>query len=118
MGKGQGALATLRNSPLPIAHCPSPIAIVTAAHGPLWMGEPMTVERAVVPMEDPQAALERAFIEEYLKTRGHTLRSLHDLPEDQVTALLRSASLYAAIKLAEVEARATYVHEIHGASSE
>jgi phosphoserine aminotransferase len=78
----------------------------------------MTVERAVVPMEDPQAALERAFIEEYLKTRGQTLRSLHDLPEDQVTALLRSASLYAAIKLAEVEARATYVHEIHGASSE
>ena len=78
----------------------------------------MTTERALVPMEDPQAALERAFIEEYLKTRGHSLRSLHDLPEDQVNALLRAASLYAATKLAEVEARATYVHEIHGASSD
>jgi hypothetical protein len=118
MGKGQGAMgkgSTGNPSQFSIAHRPWPIV---TAHGPLWMGEPMTVERAVVPMEDPQAALERAFIEEYLKTRGHTLRSLHDLPEDQVTALLRSASLYAAIKLAEVEARATYVHEIHGASSE
>ena len=78
----------------------------------------MTAERADVAMEDPQASLERAFIEEYLKTRGHTLGSLRDLPADQVNPLLRSASLYAAIKLAEVEARATYVHEIHGASSD
>ena len=78
----------------------------------------MTAERADVPMEDPQASLERAFIEEYLKTRGYSLHSLHDLPVDQVTALLKSASLYAATKLAEVEARAAYVHEIHGASSE
>jgi hypothetical protein len=78
----------------------------------------MTVERADVPMVDPQASLERAFIEEYLTTRGYTLRSLHDLPVDQVNALLRSASLYAATKLAEVDARAAYVHEIHGASSD
>ena len=82
------------------------------------MGERMTTERADVPMEDPQASLERAFIEEYLKTRGHSLRGLHVLPEEQVNALLRAASLYAATKLAEVEARAAYVHEIHGSSSE
>jgi hypothetical protein len=78
----------------------------------------MTAERADVAMEDPQASLERAFIEEYLKTRGHTLGSLRDLPADQVNALLKGASLHAAVKLAEVEARAAYVHEIHGASSD
>jgi hypothetical protein len=77
----------------------------------------MTAERANVPMEDPQAALERAFIEEYLKSVGHTLRGLHELPAEQVKTLLRAATLYAATRLAEVEARAGYLHEIHGASS-
>jgi hypothetical protein len=78
----------------------------------------MTVERADVPMEDPQASLERAFIEEYLTTRGYSLHGLQDLPVDQANALLRNASLYAATKLAEVDARAAYLHEIHGASSD
>lgn len=77
----------------------------------------MTAERADVRMEDPQAALERAFIEQYLRSRGQTLRSLHELPAEQVKALLKDATLYAATRLAEVEARAAYVHEIHGASS-
>jgi hypothetical protein len=77
----------------------------------------MTAQRADVPMEDPQAPLERAFIEEYLTKRGYTLRSLHELPAEQMKPILRDASLYAATKLAEVEARSTYVHEIHGVSS-
>jgi hypothetical protein len=74
-------------------------------------------ERAVVPLEEPQAALERAFIDEYLRSRGYTLRTVHDLPAEQVKTLMREAAIYAAAKLAEVEARATYVHDIHGASS-
>ena len=77
----------------------------------------MVSDRADVPFEEPQAALERAFIDEYLRSRGYTLRTVHDLPADQVKALMRQAAIYAAAKLAEVEARATYVHDIHGASS-
>jgi hypothetical protein len=77
----------------------------------------MTAQRADVPMEDPQALLERAFIEEYLRNRGYTLRSLHELPPEPLKAILRDASLYAATKLAEVEARAAYVHDIHGVAS-
>jgi hypothetical protein len=72
--------------------------------------------RADVPLEEPQAALERAFIDEYLRSRGYTLRTAHDLPAEQLKTLMREASIYAAAKLAEVEARATYVHDIHGAA--
>jgi hypothetical protein len=45
---------------------------------------------------------------------GHDLRVLWTLPGDQVKAILREAALYAAMRLAELEARAHYVHEIHG----
>jgi hypothetical protein len=78
----------------------------------------MATARGEVPIEDPNAQLERAFMDEYLRTQGHQLRTLHALPADQVKTLLRAATLYAAVKLAEVEARASYVHDIHGVASE
>jgi len=78
----------------------------------------MTAERSEFPLEEPQAALERAFIEEYLRAHGHDLRTLHKLPTDQVKGVLREAALHAATKLAELEARAHYIHDIHGASSQ
>jgi hypothetical protein len=71
-----------------------------------------------VQLEEPSAALERAFIDEYLRTRGYELRTLHELPAEDVKTLLRAATFYAAGKLAEVEARATYLHDLHGAASE
>ena len=74
-------------------------------------------ERPEVPLEEPQAALERAFIDEHLRAHGHDLRTLYTLPAEQVKHVLREAALYAAAKLAELEARAHYVHEIHGAST-
>lgn len=75
----------------------------------------MPADRPDVPLEEPQAALERAFINEYLKARGHELRALRMLPEDLVQGLLREAVQYAATRLAELEARAHYVNELHGA---
>ena len=75
----------------------------------------MTAQRADVPMADPNAQLERALIDEYLRSQGYELRTLHELPAERVKQLLREASLYAAGKLTEVEARASYVQDIHGA---
>ena len=75
----------------------------------------MTAQRADVPMADPNAQLERALIDEYLPSQGYELRTLHELPAERVKQLLREASLYAAGKLTEVEARASYVQDIHGA---
>ena len=65
-------------------------------------------------MEEPEAALERMYIEEYLRGRGHTLQSLQSLPAAEARQLLIEASSYASAKLAEVETRARLVQDIHG----
>jgi hypothetical protein len=67
----------------------------------------------VPPVEDHEAKLERALIEEFLRTHGHALQNMDSLPEDARRQLLRDASIYAAGRLAEIEARAHYVKEIH-----
>jgi hypothetical protein len=69
-------------------------------------------------MEDPQAKLERALIDEYLQERGCTLQTLNEKPADERRALLTQASLYAAGRLAEIDARAVYIHDIHDSARE
>ena len=64
-------------------------------------------------MEDPEGQLEKALIEEFLRSRGLDSSTLHALPEHEAKRVLTDASVYAAAKLAEVEARAHFVHEIH-----
>ncbi len=64
-------------------------------------------------MEDPQGPLEQAFIEEYLRWRGCDAAQLVRLPEDSRRRLLKEASIYAAMKLADVESKARYIHELH-----
>lgn len=68
----------------------------------------------VPPTEDRHARLERQFIDEYLSLRGHTREDLQRLPQEEADALLREASVHASSKLAEVDSRAHFVHEIHG----
>ncbi len=63
---------------------------------------------------DPAALMERSFIDEFLQTRGHTLASLHGLPHEQATGLLKEASCYASARLTEVESRAHFVESIKG----
>jgi hypothetical protein len=63
--------------------------------------------------EDPRAQLERAFIEEYLRSRHLTLDALKRLPASEADALLHDASLFASGRLAEVESRAHLVDELH-----
>jgi len=64
-------------------------------------------------MEDPNGHLEEALIDEYLRLHGHEPEAVRRLPPDRVKTLLEAASTYAAGRLAEFEARAHYVHEIH-----
>jgi hypothetical protein len=66
------------------------------------------------PIEDHTAHLERALIDEFIRMRGHDPARLGELPAAERDMLLKQASLHAASRLAEVEARAHYVHEIHG----
>jgi hypothetical protein len=73
----------------------------------------MTVLNSEVhPMEDPEGQLERALIEEFLLAHGHAPSAVSALPEDQRRRLLEAASVHAAGRLAEIQARAHYVHEM------
>ena len=61
---------------------------------------------------DPQSILEKALIDEFLAERGCTLQSVSTLPPAKRDSLLRGATAFAALKLAEIEARARFVDEI------
>lgn len=65
-------------------------------------------------IEEPQAALERKYIEEYLYRKGYTLQSLQELPEEEAKQLMTEASIYASTRLAEVETKKHLLHELHG----
>ena len=68
------------------------------------------------PIEGQDAALERRFIDEFLESIGHTRRSAGELGTRDVSPLLRAASEYASLRLAEMECRARYADEIHRSS--
>ena len=65
-------------------------------------------------LQDPDARLERAFIEQFLRAVGCDPHRLHELPEDLVKELMTYASLYASGRLTEIEARAGFIDELHG----
>jgi hypothetical protein len=65
------------------------------------------------PMVDPEGRLERAFIDEYLRQHGHEPEDVRAMPEPRARILLEAASIYAAGRLAELQARAHYVHDMH-----
>ena len=71
-------------------------------------------ERAEAPLEDPQAGLERAFVDEFLKARGCSLSTVGQKPIAERQALLTQATQYALGRLAEIDARAAYLQQIHG----
>jgi hypothetical protein len=65
-------------------------------------------------MEDSQAGLARLYVEQYLRSKSFSTKSLRDLPEEEARRLMVEASTYAALKLAEVETRAHMMGDIHG----
>lgn len=71
------------------------------------------MERFETPSEDPEAKLERALMEEFLRGQGVSFAELEPLPEDSRRHLLEGAAMYAAQRLAEIGARAHYVEDLH-----
>jgi hypothetical protein len=65
-------------------------------------------------MHDPLAELERHLISAYVAGAGHDLDELRARTDEDARRLLAEASRYASAKLSEVEARAQYVHKLHG----
>ncbi len=71
----------------------------------------------VEPVEDRNAMLEKALIEEYLHEKGYTLEDLKKLPEALAEKLMKEASQYASLKMEEVESRAKFIKELHDNAS-
>jgi hypothetical protein len=71
------------------------------------------MEANAASIDDPLAALEITLIEEFLAQNGFTRDSLARLPPPEAARLLSAASEYASLRLAEIEARAHYVGEMH-----
>jgi len=72
--------------------------------------------RDTAPLEEPEARLERALIDEFLRALGHEAAALRLRKDEAARELLKQASAYAAARLTEVESRAHYVHDIHGSA--
>lgn len=68
-------------------------------------------------VEDRNAMLEKALIEEYLKEKGYTLEAVKRLPAELAEKLWKEASQYASLKMEEVEARAHFIKELHDDTS-
>jgi hypothetical protein len=66
--------------------------------------------------EGPQSRLEWKYIQEYLRSQGASLESLGSMPKVEQQRLMSEASQYASLKLAEVESRAKFRHDIHAPS--
>lgn len=73
--------------------------------------EPKDVE----PVERPEAALERMYIDEYLQSRGYnSMSEMCGLPDDEIKQIMIEACKFASARLAEVEAKARFQRVIHG----
>ncbi len=67
-------------------------------------------------IDSPEKELARTYIEEYLRSRGHTLQSICKLPEGEARQLWIDVSLYVSNRLAEMSAKSRLVHEIEGST--
>lgn len=71
--------------------------------------DPLTTPVLVAPL----AELEHALIETFLHGRGVDAQALAVLPPAERAALLKEASIAVSAKLAEIEARSQYLHDLH-----
>jgi hypothetical protein len=65
----------------------------------------MTEEKARS-LASPEAALEKIYIDEYLREKGYSIKELSMLSDEESTRLMTEACLYAAFKLEDLESRA------------
>jgi len=67
----------------------------------------------VAPIQSPLRDLERTLIEEFVRTMGYDPHRLADLAHEEREALLTEASVYASMKLAEIDSRSHFIADIH-----
>jgi hypothetical protein len=63
-------------------------------------------------LDCPESELERQLINEFLLSKGYHKSDLQKLPEDQRKVLLIEACMYAAVRLADIEAKSKFKKKI------
>jgi hypothetical protein len=69
---------------------------------------------AIQVLDEPLAVLERAFVEEFLHSRGYTWEMLEQMPKRISERLLAEASEEASLLLARIDSRWNLLKELHG----
>ncbi len=67
-------------------------------------------------LEEPDAQLARMFVDQYLRSKGVSLKTICDLPEEEAKRIMIEASTYASIKLTEIRDKAEFLHGLRGAT--
>jgi hypothetical protein len=62
--------------------------------------------------ESPDSLLSWQFMRTYLKRSGHSPENVYALPADVAKELMTAASLYASLKMAEIEALSKFRQKI------
>jgi hypothetical protein len=65
------------------------------------------------PLEALESPIDENEIDEFVRARGYDPVKLSDVPEQERATLMRDASMYASVKLSEIESRSHFVDEIH-----
>jgi hypothetical protein len=60
----------------------------------------------------PESALERQLIAEYLLSQGYSMMDLQEMPPEEKKALMMKACVYAALRLANIEAKSQFRQKI------
>ena len=60
----------------------------------------------------PESALERELIGKYLSNKGYKMADLKTLSKEEVHGLMQEACRYAALRLAEIEARSGFCRKV------
>lgn len=63
-------------------------------------------------VNDALAALEAAFVDDYLRSRGYSRETLSELPRRAAERILAEAEAEASLLLAQIEARTHLLHEL------
>lgn len=63
-------------------------------------------------MDDPLDLLERAFIDEFLRSRGYTPQVLEGMPKRAVQQVMADAAEEASLLLAQIDSRRAYLKKL------
>lgn len=73
----------------------------------------MKADQTASPPGAPFSQLEQTLIDEFVRARGYDPLKLAELPEAVRKRLLTDASVHASARIAEIEARSSFLDEIH-----